>query len=313
MAKLPPQGATPISTQTGTMGIKSMTGFATISGEATKFNWVWELRALNGRSLDLRVRLAAGFEALEPDLRALAARHLRRGACQISLQTRRHNDTAELRINEATFNRAIELLDRIRNQTDAQAPHADGILALKGVLEFADIPETDEERQSRCDLVLASLSQGLEALVEARAREGAKLDQVMRALLADITRIKAQIGALPARTPEAQMARLRQQLDRLSEAHGEFAAERLYQEAALLATKADIREELDRIDSHVEAAYALLETGEAIGRRLDFLAQEFNREANTICSKSTDIETTQAGLELKSVIDQLREQVQNVE
>ena len=296
-----------------TMGIKSMTGFATTGGEATNFNWVWELRALNGRSLDLRVRLAPGFEAIEPQLREMATRHLRRGACQISLQTRRQNDNTELRINEAALDRAIKLLDQIRQQTDATPPRADGILALKGVLEFADVPETEEEKQKRCALVLASLGEGLTALVEARAREGDKLEAILRSLLADISRIKSQIAGLPARSAEAQLARLRQQLDRVSEARGEFAPERLYQEAALLATKADIREELDRIDSHVEAAYGLLESDEAIGRRLDFLAQEFNREANTICSKSTDIETTQAGLDLKAVIDQLREQVQNVE
>lgn len=295
------------------MTINSMTGFAAIGGEAAKFNWQWEFRTLNGRGLELRVRLAPGFETIEPMIRETLARYVRRGNCQITLQARRQGDTVELQINEAALARAIELLDRVRAQTEAQAPSADGILGLKGILEYTDIAETEEELQARRDLVLASLNQGLEALARERAREGAELDRILRALLADISRIKTQIDDLPARSPEAQMARLRKALDRLSDARAEFAPERLYQEAAMLATKADIREELDRIDAHVEAALGLLDSGEAIGRRLDFLTQEFNREANTICSKSTDIETTRLGLDLKAAIDQMREQVQNVE
>ncbi|MFV2092238.1 MAG: YicC/YloC family endoribonuclease [Hyphomicrobiales bacterium] len=295
------------------MTINSMTGFAAVGGETAKFNWQWELRTLNGRSLDVRVRLAPGFEAIEPALRERLARYVKRGNCQISLQVRRQGETIELQINEAAFGRVLKLLDRVRAETDAQAPRADGILGLKGILEYADISETPEQLQGRHDLVLDSLNEALAALAQARGREGAELERIVRGLLADIARLKQQINALPARAPEVQMARLRKSLDRLTDARSEFAPERLYQEAALLATKADIREELDRIDAHVEAALGLLDSGEAIGRRLDFLTQEFNREANTICSKATDIDTTRLGLELKAAIDQLREQVQNVE
>jgi uncharacterized protein (TIGR00255 family) len=295
------------------MGLTSMTGFAASSGEVDGIDWRWDLRTLNGRGLDMRVRVPPGFEHVEPAARERIARVVARGNCQAGLQIRRSTAGADLTINEAALARVMELVAAIRARGDIAAPRADGVLALKGVLDAPEPGQGGESRDVATGAMIAGLERALTDLGEARRREGDELARSLLAQLGEISALVDAIAALPTRTREAQLERLRGQLERLLETGIELSSERLQQEAALLATKVDIREEIDRVNAHVEAARGLIGADGAVGRRLDFLAQEFNREANTICAKSSDIETTRLGLELKAVIDQFREQVQNVE
>jgi uncharacterized protein (TIGR00255 family) len=290
-----------------------MTGFAAIGGETDGMEWRWDVRTVNGRGLDMRLRLPAGFEHVEPGAREHIAAALTRGSCQANLQVRRQLSGAELRINDQVLERVLALIGRIREAGEMAPPRVDGILAIKGVLEIAEPDDSDDERDRHAAALLAGLDRALARLGEGREREGAGIARSLATQLAEIASLVLEIAALPTRSRQAQLDRLRGQLERLLETGIELSSERLHQEAALLATKVDIREELDRLNAHVEAAQSLIEGDGAVGRRLDFLAQELNREANTVCAKSVDIETTRLGLELKAVIDQFREQVQNVE
>ena len=295
------------------MSIKSMTGFARTDGATGNVSWHWELRSVNGRGLDLRLRLPTGSESLEPQVREAAARYLTRGSVTISLSAETRGGVQEIRLNEPALRQVLKATERIRQLTDAAPPRADGLMAVKGVLEVAERTESAEEAATRIHAMLESLEQGLRALVQARAAEGARLKAVLAASLDEIARLLALVEASPARQPAAIEARLREQLAKLLDGANMLDPARLHQEAVLLATRADVEEELKRLRAHIAAARELLDEPGAVGRKLDFLAQEFNREANTLCSKANDVDITRAGLALKTVIDQMREQVQNIE
>lgn len=296
------------------MALASMTGFARVEGSHGGARWTWELRSVNGKNLDLRLRLPAGMEELEASLKARAGQVLARGNVSANLSLQREQGGAVLAVNEAALEavlRAIQVLHR--RLPDAAPPTLDGILAHKGVLELTEPEEDEGERAALQSAVSESFDTALAALVDMRLSEGATIAEVLEAHLNTIAAATKAAEALPARQLEAIKARLKAQLEDLVAAVPALDPQRLAQEAALLATKADVREELDRLSAHVDAARKLLATGGPIGRKLDFLAQEFNREANTLCSKSNDVALTAIGLELKAVIDQLREQVQNLE
>ena len=290
-----------------------MTGFAATSGEVDGIDWRWDVRTVNGRGLDMRLRLPPGFEHVEPVAREQISKVIKRGNCQINLQVRRVSGGTDLQINDAVLNRILALVGQVRQSGDIDAPRADGILALKGVIEVSEPADSADQSDKYGGALLAGLSDALTSLDEVRQHEGFELVRSLTDQLNEVSSIVAAISELPTRSREAQLERLRGQLERLLETGIELSSERLHQEAALLVTKVDIREEIDRLNAHVEAARGLIPDEGAVGRRLDFLAQEFNREANTVCAKSSDIETTRLGLELKAVIDQFREQVQNVE
>lgn len=296
------------------MTIKSMTGFARAEGAHDDATWHWEVRSVNGRGLDLRLRLPSGLEHLEPRVREAVGRHIARGSINLTLASERSASNAEIKLNEHALAQIMQVAGRIRALTDAAPPRIDGLISIKGVLDIIE-PEDDPDRvTARADAMLRSLDESLRALVGARAAEGARLAAALDAHLAEIERLVAVVRASPARTPEAIAARLQEQVRRLLDAgNGAFDPARLHQEAVLLATRADVEEELQRLTSHIGAARELLAADGAVGRKFDFLAQEFNREANTLCSKANDLEITRAGLALKTVIDQLREQVQNIE
>jgi len=205
---------------------------------------------------------------------------------------------------------AIKSLD---GRVDAAAPRLDGILALRGVIEVADEDEREEDRRAAEAAIGAGFGEALAALVAMRREEGAALNRILSARLDDIAALTRRADAAPGRKPEAIKARLAEQVAALLDQSDRFDADRLHQEALLIASKADIREELDRLDAHVAQAQKLIAAGGPAGRKLDFLSQELNRESNTLCSKSNDIELTNIGLELKSVVEQFREQVQNLE
>ena len=295
------------------MAIQSMTGFARHEGEMAGFRFVWELRSVNGKSLDLRLRLPPGFDALEQPVRKAAAASLTRGNLQATLSTSVTGAAVEAVVNEAALDAVIELVNRLESRMDARKPSLDGILNIKGVLEFRDPELSEETCEARNQAVLTGFMRALEDLKAMRMAEGAALVRVLGEQVGRIAELTQAVEADPSRSPEAIRARLADQVASLMDAGAGLDRDRLHMEAALLATKADLREEIDRLKAHVEAARALLSGKAAAGRRLDFLAQEFNRETNTICSKSNAASVTAIGLDLKVLIDQFREQVQNLE
>jgi len=295
------------------MTLKSMTGFARTDGTHEQTRWYWEIRSVNGRSLDLRLRLPSGMERLEAAVRAKCQERLVRGNCSISLGLKREAGRMEIRLNEAALSEASAAAQRAKDITGMEPARLDTLLGMRGVVEVAEPEESDEEREALATALLAGLSTGLEQLVEARIAEGERLQKVIETQLAAIDGLVSQASDVMRRQPDLMTARLRDQISRLDEAGASFEPERLQQEGLLLAAKADIQEELDRLVAHVAAARELIGSGQPAGRKLEFMAQEFNREANTTCSKAADIEISRIGLELKSVIDQLREQVQNIE
>jgi uncharacterized protein (TIGR00255 family) len=295
------------------MTIKSMTGFARADGSAGSTSWHWELRSVNGRGLDLRLRLPPGLEALEPRIREAVGKRLARGSLSVNLNVKRSEGISQIRLNEPALRQVLAALDKLQAMTNTETPRADGLLGIRGVLEFVEAEEGEAEAGARAETMLASLDQALGALVIARASEGGRLKTIISDQLVAIEKLVQAVQASPARAPDAIRQRLKEQVTRLLETGVSLDEARLYQEAALLATRVDVEEELKRLTAHIAGARELLVSKEPAGRRLDFLAQEFNREANTLCSKANDPETTRAGLELKAVIDQMREQVQNIE
>ncbi len=295
------------------MALASMTGFARSHGVAGTYAWSWELKSVNAKGLDLRLRLPAGWDAVEVPVRTAAAQVLARGTVYGTLSVSREGVAPAVRINEPVLAAVIATMKSLTGQVDAAAPRLDGILALKGVMEVLEEDENEEARRAAEAAVIAGFNQTLAELAAMRHREGEALSQILSQRVREIAALSARADGVPARKPEAIKARIAEQIATLLDASNRFDPDRLHQEAILIATKADIREELDRLASHVGQVERLIKDGGAIGRRLDFLAQEFNRETNTICSKSNDVELTNIGLELKSVVEQFREQVQNLE
>jgi len=297
-----------------TASLASMTGFARADGEADGVAWAWELRSVNGRGLDLRLRLPPGSDALEPGLREAAQKQLRRGNVTANLTIRRE-EQAKLAPDPAALEQALALALALQARIPGSpAPRAEALLALPGVLRPASPgPETEERGEAVAAAIRAGFAAALDRLVTARRAEGARLAAVLAGQLDEIAALHVQASAEAADQPAAQRARL---MDNLQALLGEAPAlpeERIAQEVALLAARSDVREELDRLASHIQAARALLAEAANIGRRLDFLIQEFNREANTLCSKSASASLTATGLRLKATIEQLREQVANIE
>jgi uncharacterized protein (TIGR00255 family) len=294
-----------------------MTGFARESGtlpDGTSF--VWELRSVNGRGLDLRLRVPNGLDAIESALREAASKRLKRGNVSASLTLKREERAPRLTPDPAALEQAIALATSVAHRLGAPPPRAEAILSLPGVLR-AETPEPDEaaEEAKRAALA-AAFDTALVGLVAARAREGAQLATILGALLDEIAALREAAAAEAALQPEAQRQRLMENLGKLlgeADARARIPEERLAQEVALLAQRSDVREELDRLSAHVAEARRLLKGGDAVGRKLEFLTQEFVREANTLCSKSASVGLTRLGLELKAAIERLREQAANVE
>ena len=290
-----------------------MTGFARAEGFRDGFSWAWEIRSVNARNLDVRAKLPPGHEALEMKARARIAEKFKRGSISIALNLDRPERSVKIKVNREVLDQVVGLARELAREVNAPPPQVDGLLSLHGVLERVEDEESDEERAAREESLAQSLDAALESLSVSRSAEGAKLKDAVAAHLARIGELTKAAEKTAALQPDALRKRLRDQVAALLEAKPDLPEERLAQEAALLASRADVREELDRLVAHLGAARDLVTEGAAIGRRFDFLCQEFNREANTLCSKSTDIELTRIGLDLKASIEQLREQVQNIE
>src|SRR5262245_61388806 len=295
------------------MTIMSMTGFARTDGALGAISWHWELRSVNGRGLDVRLRVPPGFEALEPRIREAVAKRVARGNLTVNLNVKRASGQAEIRLNESALKQVLAAVERVRAAAPVAPPSAEALLNVRGVLELVEPEETEAEAAARAEAMLASLDAALDGMVEARGAEGGRLKAIVAQQVAEIERLVDQVERSPLRGAATARQRLKEQVGKLMETGAGLDETRLYQEAALLAARGDVEEELKRLAAHVAAARALLDAKEPAGRRLDFLAQELNREANTLCSKASDPETTRAGLDLKAVIDQMREQVQNIE
>ena len=295
------------------MALSSMTGFARSHGASGPYTFDWELKSVNAKGFDLRLRLPPGWDELEAHAKKRAGEVLARGTVYANLNVKRANAMAAVRINEDVLASVIKVAGQLAGKLDAVAPSIDGLLAIKGVIEVVE-PEADEEEDEAAKMAAASaFNEALDNLLAMRRREGTTLGQVLSQRMDEIEVLAKKAEASPGRKPEAIRARLAEQVQALLDASDRFDADRLNQEALLIAAKADVREELDRIASHISQTRELIGKGGPIGRRLDFLAQEFHREVNTCCSKSNDLELTTTGLEMKSVIEQFREQVQNLE
>jgi len=295
------------------MALVSMTGFADAQGAGAGMRWRWEVKSVNGRSLDLRLRMPIGFDSMEPAARMLASERFRRGSIQATLILETTEGSRALRVDAAALASAVRIAKEVAAETGLAPARVDGLLALKGVIVQDDPAAIDDvARAARDASLVESLAAAFDALIRARKVEGAKLGALLESEMEEIARLTAEASRLA----EAQLPQLRERLEaQLADlvGSGKVPEERVAQETALLALRADVREELDRLRAHVGEARTLLASGDAVGRKLDFLAQEFNREANTLCSKSADIALTKVGLALKASIDRFREQAQNVE
>jgi len=290
-----------------------MTGFARVEGVLEGLAWAVEVRSVNGRSLDLRCRMAAGCESLEPWVRTAVAERFRRGSLNVTVTLSRVATGSRVRINRLLLEQLIALAGEIDLGGVVAPARLDGLLAVRGVVESGDDEDDGGLRERLVPVVQAGIATALDRLASVRREEGARLVGVLAEQVRGIAELTARAGALASVQPEALRERLRSQVALLLETRTNLPEERLAQEVALLITRCDIREELDRLAAHTAAAAELLIAGGAIGRRFDFLCQEFNREANTLCSKSSDLDLTRTGLALKAAIEQMREQVQNIE
>jgi uncharacterized protein (TIGR00255 family) len=295
------------------MALSSMTGFARAEGVSGPYVWAWELKSVNAKGLELRLRLPPGWDVVEAPLRGRAAETLARGTVHANLSVQRAGLSPVVRVNEPVLSAVLATIGEIGKRIDAAPPSIDGILGIKGVIEVVDEDEREEERRAAEAAIIAGFAKAVAGLAEMRRREGTALAGILSARLAEIAALTARAEAAPGRKPEAIKARLAEQIATLLETGTRFDPDRLHQEALLIASKADIREELDRLVAHVAQARRLIEAGGPAGRKLDFLSQELNRESNTLCAKSNDVDLTNIGLELKTVVEQFREQVQNLE
>ena len=296
----------------GASALSSMTGFARASGGDGAAGWSWEVKSVNGRALDIRCRLPQGMERLDPAVRGAVSARLRRGNVTVGLRLSQAPDAAAMRVNRAWLDELIALAAEYRGSDDVAPPSLDGMLALRGVIETAESPD-DAERAQDDGAILETLDVALAELVRERRAEGAALAAALTQRIEEIVALTRQAEALAPTRQEALGARLREQVGALIGAGSPVSEDRLVTELALLAVKIDVTEEIDRLKSHSAAAARHLREEGAVGRKLDFLAQEFNREANTLCSKASDSALTEVGLALKAAIDQFREQAQNVE
>ncbi|MEM9223055.1 MAG: YicC/YloC family endoribonuclease [Pseudomonadota bacterium] len=284
-----------------------MTGFASRTGEIDGHSFQFDARSVNGRTLDVRMRLPPGYERQEMELRKAVAARFKRGSISISLSLKRPETETRYTVNHGQLTSYIDAIQTLAETGAVAAPRADGLLALRGVIEAV---QEDDTAAPDLGVEVEPLLQALEV---DRVEEGARIAPLILDQLREMERLRAELDGHPERSPTAIKTRLGRQLADLLSSDAALSADRLHQEAALLATRADVREELDRLEAHTAAACYLIEEGGPIGRKLDFLAQELNRETNTICAKAPHHAMTALGLELKAVIEQMREQVQNIE
>jgi uncharacterized protein (TIGR00255 family) len=290
--------------------IRGMTGFGRAQGQAPWGTWVWEVRSVNGKAVDLRTNFPPGCDAVDFEARKRMKERFQRGSFQLQLKVDWTRDAATTQVDTRELARLVRL-SRHWARSGVAPARMDGLLATPGVIKGVSRTGSTVDEQTAKDL-LAGLDRALDMLSEAREREGAGLGQLLSGMLAQMEQLSRQAGEQAGRQPELVRERFKARLLEIAK-DASIDADRVAQEVLVMATRADVREELDRLSAHIISARAILASGEAVGRKLDFLCQELNRETNTLCSKSASLELTNIGLALKSLIDQFREQVQNVE
>jgi uncharacterized protein (TIGR00255 family) len=295
------------------MGLKSMTGFARLAGTEPPYQWTWELKSVNAKGLDLRLRVPPGFDAIEAAARARLTAGLARGTCYATLTMVRHSTAPEVRVNETALAALLAAIKQLPSDGSVRPVSIDGLLAVRGIVDIVETADDENVINAAGSAALAGLDAALDLLIAARLREGAALAATLDKRLARIVVLLQEAEDAPGRKPDAVRARLGAAIAALAQSSSLLDPVRLHQEALLLAAKADVREELDRLAAHVAAAGDLMAKPEPVGRRLDFLAQELAREANTLCAKSNDAALTTIGMELRVEIEQFREQIQNIE
>jgi len=295
--------------------INSMTGFASGTAAHSPFSWTWELRSVNAKGLDLRLRVPDWVEGLETALRGVLGKRLGRGSVSLSLKLTREEGAGALSLNEGVLSSVLEGMRQIE-ETAMQAgvsltpASAADVLAIRGVMETRT---TQDDTVALRAQLLADFDSVVEQFLEMRAAEGRALDEILTRQIDQIDALTGQASAVIETRSDDMERSLRAALDKVLQNYADTDEQRVAQELAVIAVKSDVTEELDRLTAHVAAARELMAQDGPVGRKLDFLMQEFNREANTLCSKSQHTDLTRVGLELKTVIDQMREQVQNVE
>lgn len=288
--------------------LNSMTGFGRADGGDEAYRWAWEIRSVNGRGFDCRIRVPSGCERLDPFIRKTVSSAVNRGSVSVNFDLRRAAVKPVASVDEAMLD-ALADLCRARGEE----PRFDQLLSVRGVIGSETEVAEDLLPEARLQQISSDLENALESFLDARKTEGTALKRILINDLRSISDMVSQARALDVMRIEAIRDRFQAQVLNLMPDDASIDQGRLEQEIATLAVKADIREELERLDAHVQAASDLIEKGSPIGRKLDFLAQEFNREANTLCSKSGDVALTRLGLDIKSVVDQFKEQAANVE
>jgi uncharacterized protein (TIGR00255 family) len=290
-----------------------MTGFSRGTGQHGPDSWSWEVKSVNARGLDIRCRLPAGMDSLEPAVRRRVADRFSRGAVNLTLQATSATRRGRFEVNREALDQIKAVMGELHDELEVEPPRLDGLLTIRGVVDLVEEEDSIEEIEAREQAVLASLEEALDGLSAARDEEGTRIAAVLDSQLDEIASlVDAAVGCEEAR-PERLRERLAAMLSDVLDQTPALPEERLAQEVALLLIKADVREEIDRLSAHIASARGLLAEGGPSGRRLDFLCQEFNRESNTLCSKAAEVDLTRIGLDLKAVIEQFREQVQNVE
>jgi uncharacterized protein (TIGR00255 family) len=293
--------------------LSSMTGFARVEGEWLTDRFVWEVRSVNARGLDIRCRVPSGFEAMEPDVRARLSKKLTRGSVNLTFSVVSGAASSNVVLNRAALDALMTSVKEAAKDYGVDAPGLEALLSARGVIEVSEPALSDEDRESRAKAMMTALDAAIASLIEARKQEGKHLASLLTGHIDRMEELLEAARSTAETQPEMLRERLHRQVSELMTASKGLDETRLTQELALLATKADVREELDRLAAHIAAARDLLAADGAVGRKFDFLTQEFGREANTLCSKAVDIALTRIGLDMKAVIDQIREQVQNVE
>lgn len=289
--------------------MESMTGFSSFSTEKD-ISWTWTLRSVNGKGLEIRCRLPAGYDLLEPEVREVLRKTFTRGNISVSLDFKSEQQRRPPQINRELLDELCHMATTLQEKFPQIRPASfDGLLNIRGVIEQPEGSENTEETKA---LFTSSLAAAVQTLKQARLAEGAKITEALNEHISRIEELVTQAKSLAALQPEKIRQNLKANLDLLKETN-DLSEERFMQEVTACMLRADVREELDRLAAHVRTARELFAESGSVGRKLDFLCQEFNREANTLCSKSADIELTRTGMALKTVIDQLREQIQNIE
>ena len=294
------------------MALSSMTGFARTSFEVDGARFSWEAKSVNARGLDIRLRLPSDLDHLEAEIRTCIRETIPRGNCFFTLAREGDSERSRLVVNKEALALVVATARRLAAEEGIAMPTADGLLAIPGVLQEGGVLAEGETAERRDAAVIAGLRASIDALLRTRHEEGTRLENLVRLQIERIESMVAEAEQVSSSAPEALKGRIREQVAVLMADPAGLNPDRLHQEAVLAATRADVREELDRLRSHITAARELMNSRDGAGRRLEFLAQEFNREANTLCSKAFDHRLTKIGLELKAIIDQLREQVQNL-